>query len=73
MELQRMVQRHALLTVGLQRDKAARRQSPPKIYAELQRIETRAQAMLSPQELAQAQQASVTIQAQGTKALALVR
>lgn len=62
--IQNMIARHSWLTAGIKRCSITGQRVPPQVRAELQRIEARAQAMLSPQELQGALQASQTMQAQ---------
>lgn len=64
MNVNNLIARHAYITAGIQRDRISRRQTPPHILAEHQRIEAKAQAMFSPMELQQAQAASQSMQAQ---------
>ncbi len=58
------IQRHAYIRAGIQRDRIQGRQTPQHIFQELQRIETRAQATMTPMEQQQAMHASTTMQAQ---------
>jgi len=59
-----MIARHAYITAGMQRARAAGAQIPRHIIEEHQRIEARAQASFTPHELSQAQAASQSMQAQ---------
>lgn len=58
------IARHAYIRAGIQRDHIQGRRTPQHILQELQRIETKAQAMYTPQELQQAMAASTAMQAQ---------
>lgn len=58
-----LVARHAYLTAGIQRTYAMGKQPPAHIIQELQRLESRAQATMTPMEVQQALQASQTMQA----------
>lgn len=62
--VQDLIARHAYITAGMQRARAAGAQIPQHIIEEHQRIEARAQASFTPHELSQAQAASQSMQAQ---------
>ncbi|MCX2972997.1 hypothetical protein EYC87_05285 [Halieaceae bacterium IMCC8485] len=62
-EIQNLIARHAFIRAGIQRDVNAGRQTPPQILNELQRIESKASATLSPSELLAAREASEVYQA----------
>jgi hypothetical protein len=63
-DYQNLIARHAYIRAGVQRDFQAGRKTPQHILNELQSIEARAQATLTPMELQQAQAASKSMEAQ---------
>lgn len=63
-EAQQMVQRYAYLATGCERASAAGRQPPQQVVQEMNRLYSRAQAMLTPQEQQHAVQAVETLMAQ---------
>lgn len=62
--MEKLVERHAQLVTGIKRCIADGKQPPAKAIHELNRIESRAQAMLTTREMQQAMAASRSLQAQ---------
>ena len=64
MNNQQMIQRYAYLMTGIERANARNQRVPPKVLHEVQRIEAKAQAVMTPQEVQYALTAANSLRAQ---------